>query len=199
MTAGTFMRRVLLLGIAGVLAAVGEGRAAGADSGPRVRLETSLGKIEMVLHRQAAPRTVENFLAYAAAGFYDGTIFHRVVPGFVIQGGGLAPDMTTRPTTRPPLRNEAGNGLRNRRGTVAMARTGDPHSATSQFFINLKDNPALDFRSESTQGWGYCVFGEVVEGMEVVDAVARQNTVHRAGFDDVPAQPVVIRRVTLVE
>jgi peptidyl-prolyl cis-trans isomerase B (cyclophilin B) len=189
---------VLLL-VLGVMAASGGlSVAAGPEASRRVRLETSLGNIVIALDAQAAPETVGNFLQYVTEGFYDGTIFHRVVPDFVVQGGGLTPDMVTKPT-RGPVRNEAGNGLQNRRGTVAMARTADPHSATAQFFINLRDNPFLNFRSESAQEWGYCVFGEVVEGMAVVETLARVTTVRRAGFADVPDNPVVIQRAVLQE
>ncbi len=164
---------------------------------PRVKLHTNLGDIVIELYPEKAPKTVENFLRYVREGFYDGTLFHRVIPGFMIQGGGLTPDMRPKPT-HPPIPNEADNGLKNERGTVAMARTSDPHSATSQFFINLKDNPFLDFTSPDPQGYGYCVFGKVVEGMDVVDAIARVPTTSRAGHKDVPVEPVVIEKAEVL-
>ena len=156
---------------------------------PRVMLKTSMGDITLSLDADKAPQTVANFLAYVDAGFYDGTIFHRVIPGFMIQGGGLAPDMQKKPT-REPIENEAKNGLKNLRGSIAMARTGDPHSATAQFFINHKDNANLDF--PSFDGWGYAVFGEVTAGMEVVDAIAAVPTTAVGGRQDVPRETVLI-------
>ncbi|RMF86835.1 MAG: peptidyl-prolyl cis-trans isomerase, partial [Nitrospirae bacterium] len=152
---------------------------------------TTAGTIAVELYPDKAPKTVENFLAYVDSGFYDGTLFHRVVKGFVIQGGGFTKGMHPK-ETRPPIPNEADNGLRNERGTVAMARTYQPHSATSQFYINLVDNPALDHRDKSLRGWGYCVFGRVIEGMEVVDAIAKLPTGTRHGYRDVPLEDVVI-------
>lgn len=168
------------------------------DAGPPVvEMRTSLGTLRIELMPSEAPKTVENFLAYVRDGFYDGTIFHRVVPGFVIQGGGFTPEMTEK-DTRPPIENEANNGLRNLRGTICMARTSDPHSATSQFFVNTKDNPALDFRDESMRGWGYAVFGKVVEGLEVVDAIEKVATTRKGMHDDVPVEPVVIESARIV-
>ena len=164
---------------------------------PRVELETTQGAIVLELAPRLAPRTVENFLQYVQDGFYDGTVFHRVIQGFMIQGGGLAETMERKPT-RPPIPNEADNGLKNQRGSIAMARTGDPHSATAQFFINTADNPSLDFRAQSVQGWGYCVFGRVVQGMGVVDAIEAVETGRRGGRRDVPLEPVVIRRASVV-
>jgi peptidyl-prolyl cis-trans isomerase A (cyclophilin A) len=155
----------------------------------QVMLKTSKGDITLELDADKAPKTVANFLAYVDAGFYDGTIFHRVIPGFMIQGGGLDPDLDKKPT-REPVENEAKNGLKNNRGTIAMARTGDPHSATAQFFINHKDNPNLDY--PSFDGWGYAVFGRVTEGMDVVDAIAAVPTGVRAGHRDVPLDNVLI-------
>lgn len=165
---------------------------------PRVQLETTQGVIVLELTPRLAPRTVENFLQYVQDGFYDGTLFHRVIKGFMIQGGGLTEAMERKPT-RPPIENEAGNGLKNQRGSIAMARTGDPHSATAQFFINTADNPGLDFKGKSVQGWGYCVFGRVVQGMEVVEAIEKVKTGRRAGRRDVPLEPVLIRRATVVK
>jgi peptidyl-prolyl cis-trans isomerase A (cyclophilin A) len=158
-------------------------------SGPVVVLTTSLGKIKIGLNKDKAPITVDNFIKYVHSGHYDGTIFHRVMPNFMIQGGGLDPDMTERPT-RPPIKNEARNGLRNSRGTVAMARTEDPNSATSQFFVNVKDNHALDF---GIRGAGYAVFGEVLEGMDVVDKIVNVPTGTKGIHENVPLTPLVIK------
>jgi peptidyl-prolyl cis-trans isomerase B (cyclophilin B) len=164
----------------------------------RVLLSTSHGDIILELDQEKAPISSENFLAYAADGHFDGTIFHRVIPGFMIQGGGFTADMRQK-STKAPIANEADNGLKNGRGTIAMARTSDPHSATSQFFINLTDNAFLDHKGKTPQGWGYAVFGEVVEGMEVVDAIARVATGTSGPHSDVPKEPVVMERVSLVE
>lgn len=162
------------------------------DSSPRVVMETSLGRVVMELYPAKAARTVENFLDYVDAKFYDGTVFHRVIPTFMIQGGGFEPGMKKKPT-RPPITNEAKNGLENLRGSVAMARTNAPHSATSQFFINVQDNRRLDH--PSFDGWGYCVFGKVVEGMDVVDKIRNVPTVSVGGRQAVPAEDVVILSV----
>ena len=158
---------------------------------PQVRLETSHGAIVLALDAAKAPATVENFLAYVDAGHYDGTLFHRVIPGFMIQGGGFDRDFHQK-EVREPIQNEAGNGLRNLRGTIAMARTNDPHSATAQFFINSVDNAFLDHTGENPQGWGYAVFGRVTEGLEVVDAISQVKTGTKNGHQDVPAEPVVL-------
>jgi len=165
---------------------------------PRVALETSLGKIVLELDAEKAPKTVENFLGYVRSGHYDGTIFHRVIASFMIQGGGFDAEMQQKPVGSP-IANEALNGLKNQRGTIAMARTGDPHSATAQFFINTVDNRALDYRSSTPQGWGYAVFGKVVEGMDVVDAIEAVPTGARGPFRDVPLEPVMIRKAYVVE
>jgi cyclophilin family peptidyl-prolyl cis-trans isomerase len=165
-------------------------------SKPRVQMQTTLGLIVIELDSQAAPKTVDNFLQYAGSGFYNQTIFHRVIKGFMIQGGGLTPDMQKKKTGAPVV-NEADNGLKNTRGSIAMARTINPESATAQFFINTVDNRNLDFTSKTTQGWGYCVFGHVVEGMETVDKIERIATTMRAGRRDVPADPVIIKSVTV--
>lgn len=159
----------------------------------RVRLETNKGVILLELDSKAAPKTVENFLGYVHDGFYNGTIFHRVIKGFMIQGGGFTEDMQQK-STHAPITNEADNGLQNKRGTVAMARTMDPHSATAQFFINTVDNSFLDHKGKTSNGWGYCVFGKVVEGMNVVDAIESVSTTSKAGQRDVPATPVTIER-----
>jgi peptidyl-prolyl cis-trans isomerase B (cyclophilin B) len=168
------------------------------QASPRVVLETSLGDITLELDRAKAPVTTENFLAYVASGHYDGTIFHRVIPDFMIQGGGFSDEMRQKPTVAPIV-NEADNGLRNRRGTVAMARTGEPHSATAQFFINLKDNGFLDHTAKNERGWGYTVFGKVVEGMDVVDKIATVKTGTRGGHENVPADAIVIAEARVQE
>lgn len=165
---------------------------------PTVRLDTSLGVIDIELDSERAPVSVDNFLAYVADGHYDGLLFHRVDPGFMIQGGGFTPSMEKRPG-RDPIVNEADNGLPNLRGTVAMARTNVVHSATAQFFINLVDNAFLDHRSKTTSGWGYAVFGRVTNGMEVVDAIAKVQTGTVGSFRDVPREPVMIRSATLLD
>ena len=156
---------------------------------PVVALETSLGTIKIALDRDKAPVTVENFLQYVRSGHYDGTIFHRVIPNFMVQGGGFDTGMKQKPT-KPPIKNEASNGLKNRRATVAMARTNDPDSATSQFFINVKDNTMLDYGMRNA---GYAVFGEVVEGMDIVDRIVAVPTTTRGPHADVPRMPVLIK------
>ena len=167
--------------------------AAIAGDNPRVEMDTTKGKIVLELYADKAPKTVKNFLAYVDAGFYDGTIFHRVIPNFMIQGGGFTADMKQK-KTRAPIDNEADNGLRNERGTIAMARTSAPHSATAQFFINTKNNDFLNHKGKSPQGWGYAVFGRVAEGMAVVDAISGVKTGTRGPFRDVPTDPIVIRK-----
>ncbi|KON80127.1 peptidylprolyl isomerase [Azoarcus sp. PA01] len=162
-----------------------------------VKLHTNHGTITLELDAEKAPETVENFLAYVRAGHYDNTIFHRVIKGFMIQGGGFEPGMVQKPT-REPIKNEADNGLKNVTGTVAMARTQAPHSATAQFFINVADNDFLDFRSADTQGWGYCVFGRVTEGMDVVNAIRSVKTGSSGFHQDVPVEDVVIERTEIV-
>ena len=161
-------------------------------------IATSLGQITIELNQEKAPKTVENFLAYVKSGFYDGTIFHRVIEGFMIQGGGMDKEMKTKPTN-PSIENEANNRLSNLFGTIAMARTSSPHSATAQFFINTEDNRGLDFQSETEQGWGYCVFGEVTDGIEVVSAIEEKPTTTRNGHQDVPEENVTIDKVTLLD
>jgi len=170
-----------------------------ADTAPRVRLETNKGVIVVELDPVRAPLTTANFLAYVNAGFYDGTVFHRVIPGFMIQGGGYTADLEPK-ETRPPIRNEATNMVSNRRGTIAMARRQDVDSATSQFFINLVDNSPLDHRDNSPRGFGYCVFGNVVEGMDVVDAIAAVETGPGGHFPkDVPREAVTIVKASVVK
>lgn len=168
------------------------------ESAPRVRIETSMGGITVELNALAAPKTVANFLQYVRDGFYDNTIFHRVIKSFMIQGGGLTPQMQEKPT-RPPVINEADNGLKNDEGTIAMARTRVPHSATSQFFINVKNNSFLNHTAKNARGWGYCVFGKVVDGMAVVKAIENVKTTTKFQFGDVPVEPVIIQKVTLIE
>ena len=158
---------------------------------PQVDLKTSAGTIRLELYPAKAPKTVANFLQYVQDGHYDGTVFHRVIDGFMIQGGGFTADMGQKPT-RAPIENEADNGLENQRGTLAMARTGDPHSASAQFFINLVDNGFLDHTAKTAAGWGYAVFGRVVEGMATVDAIAKVRTGNRGGQQNVPLEPVVV-------
>lgn len=157
--------------------------------------KTSLGSFTVELHAEDAPVSVENFLRYADEGFFDGLVFHRVIPGFMIQGGGMTPDMKQK-KNHPPIKNEAGNGLKNQRGTLAMARTDDINSATSQFFINLKDNAFLDHRSGN---FGYAVFGRVTEGMDVVDKIAAVKTGQHGHHGDVPVEPVIIESVTRIK
>jgi peptidyl-prolyl cis-trans isomerase B (cyclophilin B) len=162
-----------------------------------IRLTTNHGIIALELNAEKAPKTVANFLAYVEAGHYDNTIFHRVIRDFMIQGGGMEPGMNQKKTS-VPIENEAANGLRNKRGSIAMARTGDPHSATAQFFINTVDNDFLDFKSPSGQGWGYCVFGEVVEGMDVVDRIRGVRTSNKGFHQDVPVEDVIIKKAEVV-
>ena len=160
-----------------------------------VEIITSAGALTIELDTERAPLSAANFLQYVKAGHYDGTVFHRVIRGFMVQGGGFEAGMKQKPT-QAPIRNEANNGLKNKRYTLAMARTGDPHSATAQFFINTVDNDFLDFRAENTQGWGYAVFGRVVEGMDVVDRIEGVKTGRKGGHDDVPLEDVRIERAT---
>jgi peptidyl-prolyl cis-trans isomerase B (cyclophilin B) len=164
----------------------------------RVKLQTSLGDIVLELDAAKAPGSVENFLQYVNDGFYDNTVFHRVINGFMVQGGGFGPGMKQK-TTRAPIRNEAENGLKNDPYTVAMARTPNPHSATAQFFINIADNNFLNFRAATTDGYGYCVFGRVVEGREVVDKIKAVATGSSAMHQDVPKEDVVITKAELIE
>ncbi|HRP97370.1 MAG TPA: peptidylprolyl isomerase [Rhodocyclaceae bacterium] len=162
-----------------------------------VKLHTNFGPITLELDADKAPETVKNFLAYVEAGHYDNTIFHRVINGFMIQGGGFEPGMKQKPT-QAPIKNEADNGLKNLTGTIAMARTQAPHSATAQFFINVADNDFLNFRSPDPQGWGYCVFGRVTEGMDVVDKIRAVRTGSSGFHQDVPAEDVIIERAEIV-
>lgn len=174
------------------LAANADGAAA-----PQVQLETSMGNIVIELNRDKAPETVANFIGYVEDGFYDGTIFHRVIENFMVQGGGFDQDFQQK-QTKAPVQNEADNGLSNKRGAVAMARTNDPHSATAQFFINTVDNDFLDFKGKTPSGWGYAVFGEVIEGMDVVDKIRKVETTMRGPHQDVPAEDIVIIKASLL-
>jgi peptidyl-prolyl cis-trans isomerase B (cyclophilin B) len=162
-----------------------------------VKLHTNLGVIALELDAERAPETVKNFLGYVESGFYSNTVFHRVIDDFMIQGGGFEPGLRKK-QTEAPIQNEAGNGLRNDRYTIAMARTSDPHSASSQFFINVKDNDFLNHTEPSDQGWGYCVFGKVVEGQDVVDKIKSVATGKRGFYSDVPAEDVIIERAEVV-
>ncbi len=164
---------------------------------PIVSLRTSIGVIEVELDSAKAPKTVMNFVSYVKSGFYDGTVFHRVIPGFMIQGGGMTADLAEKPTGAP-IENEAFNMLKNARGTISMARRGDPNSATAQFFINTVDNAPLNFTERSGQGFGYCVFGKVVKGMDVVDKIAAVSTTNMGMYQNVPVTPVVVQKASMV-
>jgi len=199
----TLFLGAILLGISGCGASepgkqtVSTAPAPGQPANPRVLIETSQGNITVELFTRNAPQSVGNFIHYVKTGFYDGLIFHRVIPGFMIQGGGMTPDMTEK-LRNAPIRNEADNGLRNLRGTLAMARMADPDSASSQFFINVADNAFLDHRGTSYDTWGYAVFGRVVDGMQVVDAIVAAPRGDRGPYQDVPVEPAVMKRVTLL-
>lgn len=190
--AATFLSAVCLL-----LVSIG---VATANSGDKVMVEmhTSKGLITLELDAEKAPVTVANFIEYVKGGHFDGTIFHRVIPGFVIQGGGMESGMKEKPT-QPPIENEADNGLKNVTGSICMARTNDPHSATSQFFINLKDNQFLDHSGKNPQGWGYAVFGQVTDGMDVVEAIAAVQTGNAGFHQDVPVEDIVVEKVTITD
>lgn len=162
-----------------------------------VLMTTTVGPMTLELDADNAPKTVENFLSYVAGGFYDGTIFHRVIDNFMIQGGGFTTDMQQK-ATQAPIENEANNGLKNERGTIAMARTQDPHSATAQFFINVQDNDFLNHTGENMQGWGYAVFGKVTDGDDVLDKIRAVQTGSQAGHQDVPVEPIIIESVAII-
>ena len=165
----------------------------------QVTIKTSAGDIQLELNNEKAPITVENFKTIAQSGYYEGTIFHRVINGFMVQGGGLTADMNNKSSGTAPIQNEANNGLPNDRGTIAMARTNDPHSATSQIFINHKDNSFLNHSSETMRGWGYAVFGKVTDGMDVVDAIAVVDTGNFQQYADVPVEPIMIQSISVME
>jgi peptidyl-prolyl cis-trans isomerase B (cyclophilin B) len=163
----------------------------------KVKLTTTHGAITLELDVKKAPLTVENFISYVKSGHYDGTIFHRVIEDFMIQGGGMDKDMNEKPT-RPPVKNEANNRLSNLFGTIAMARTSDPHSASAQFFINSTDNAFLDFSKETGDGWGYCVFGKVIDGLDVVEQIEETDTTSRKGYQDVPVDVIIIEKAEII-
>jgi len=199
------MKTVILALILGLTSTLGlnSALAAGPDSSKgakpmSVRMTTNHGDIVIELDADKAPVTVANFLSYVKSGFFNGTIFHRVIPGFMIQGGGFEPGMKQKPT-QAPIKNEADNGLQNVEGSIAMARTNDPQSATAQFFINVKNNSFLNHSAPTAQGWGYCVFGKVTQGLDIVHAIEKVPTTSRMGMQDVPAEDVVIQTVTVVE
>lgn len=185
----TVLTSLLVISFAGTYVLAG-------TSNPKVTIETSLGNIVIELDSKAAPKTVENFLDYVKSKSYNNTIFHRVIKGFMIQGGGLTADMAKKPTKKPVI-NEADNGLKNVHYSIAMARTNDPNSATSQFFINTKNNSFLDHKNKSAGGWGYCVFGKVIDGMKVVDKIENVKTEIKNGRRDVPVQPVLIIKAVI--
>ncbi|MBF6058436.1 MULTISPECIES: peptidylprolyl isomerase [Thiomicrorhabdus] len=164
----------------------------------KVIISTTMGDITVQLDDEKAPIGAENFIHYVMEGFYNGTLFHRIIPNFMVQGGGMLPGMEDKPSGEP-IENEADNGLKNIRGSLSYARTMDPHSATTQFFINLKDNSFLDHSGKNMQGWGYAVFGQVVDGMDVVDAMAQVETTNRRGHQDVPVEDILITKTTLIE
>lgn len=186
----------MVFGAVGVLVAAA-GSASAEGGNPVVLMKTSMGDVKIELDKGKAPVTVENFLVYVNDKFYDGTVFHRVIPAFMIQGGGFDKDMTQK-KTKAPIKNEAGNGLKNLNGTIAMARTGDPNSATAQFFINTKDNAFLDHKSDTPQGMGYAVFGKVVDGMDVVKKIEQVQTTTRAPYENIPVTPVIIESIRVV-
>jgi peptidyl-prolyl cis-trans isomerase B (cyclophilin B) len=191
-------QKTLLLLFFGAFALAAEaGGGAAAKTKPQVKLQTNLGDIVLELYPDKAPKTVENFLRYVNEGFYNGTLFHRVINNFMIQSGGLGPDFKLKPTHHP-IQNEADNGLKNAPGTIAMARTADPNSATSQFFINVANNDFLNHRGKDPQGWGYAVFGQVTEGMETVNAIKAVKTGQRGPHGDVPVDSVIIEQATVI-
>ena len=193
------MLKTLLAAIAFVLALSAHAGAPAANNNPQVEVRTNMGSFVLELYPENAPNTVSNFLQYVKDGHYNGTIFHRVIPGFMIQGGGFTSSFQEKPT-RPPIKNEAGNGLRNGVGMVSMARTADPHSATAQFFINVAENPTLDFKAPTMQGYGYTPFGRVVKGYEVVERIVQVPTgPGKPPHQDVPKKPVLIERMNLIE
>ena len=191
-------RNILPVLLAAAFFVAGTALAQAPAANPKVLLKTSLGDITIELYPDKAPVTVRNILDYVETGFYDGLIFHRVIPNFMIQCGGMTAEMSAK-SGNPPIKNEAGNGLKNVRGSVAMARTNVVDSATSQFFINLKDNVFLNFKSATPEGFGYCVFGKVVAGMDVVDAIAKVRTTSKRGHGDVPVEPITILSAAVVK
>ncbi len=194
----TYTRLIIIFLVTGILAGCSQEQPRPQAENANVRITTNLGVIEIALNGDRAPVTVNNFIAYVKAGHYNGLIFHRVAKGFMIQGGGFEPGMRQRPAGAP-IRNEADNGLRNLTGTIAMARTADPHSATAQFFINTNDNRPLDHRGKTNNGWGYTVFGKVTKGMAVVRKIENQKTTRVGPYDDVPVKAVIIKKIELLK
>ena len=192
------MKMKLMIVLTALVTLVTAGVSLAVDGNPKVEMETSKGKFVIELFPEKAPETVKNFLNYVEAKYYDGTIFHRVIPKFMIQGGGFTADMKQK-SAGAPIKNEADNGLKNDRGTIAMARTGDPHSATAQFFINSVNNEFLNHKSKTQQGWGYVVFGKVTAGMDVVDAISAVKTVTRGNSRDVPSETIEIRSARVLK
>ena len=192
------MKIKLIVVLSALITLVTAGVTMAAAGNPKVEMETSKGKFVIELLPEKAPETVKNFLNYVDAKYYDGTIFHRVIPKFMIQGGGFTSDMKKK-SAGAPIKNEADNGLKNDRGTIAMARTGDPHSAAAQFFINSVDNAFLNHKSKTQQGWGYVVFGKVISGMDVIDAISSVKTVTRGRFRDVPSETIEIRSARVLK
>jgi peptidyl-prolyl cis-trans isomerase B (cyclophilin B) len=192
------MKIKLMVVLAAFVTLVTAGVSMAADGNPKVEMETSKGEFVIELLPEKAPETAKNFLNYVDAKFYDGTIFHRVIPNFMIQGGGFTSDMKKK-SAGTPIKNEADNGLKNERGTIAMARTGDPHSATAQFFINSVNNDFLNHKGKTQQGWGYVVFGKVITGMDVVDAISAAKTVTSGGYRDIPAETIEIRSARVLK
>ena len=192
------MKIKIIVVLSALITLVTAGVTMAAAGNPKVEMETSKGKMVIELFPDKAPETVKNFLNYVETKYYDGTIFHRVIPKFMIQGGGFTSDMKQK-SAGAPIKNEADNGLKNERGTIAMARTGDPHSATAQFFINSVNNDFLNHKSKTQQGWGYVVFGKVISGMDVIDAISAVKTVTRGSFRDVPAETIEIRSAKVLK
>jgi cyclophilin family peptidyl-prolyl cis-trans isomerase len=193
----TYLRTLMVILMTSALGLVAQEPRPAASGKVKVTIETSKGNLELELDGEKAPISVKNFVDYAKGGFYDGTIFHRCIPGFMIQGGGFTADMTQKKGDKAPIQNESKNGLKNERGTIAMARTNDPQSATSQFFINVKNNTSLDY--PSFDGWGYAVFGKVTKGLEVADAIVAAPTTRKGPHGDVPVDAITITKVSVEE
>ncbi len=192
------MKKIMALLALFAVLAIAPGFAQAGNADPVIKLETTMGDIVIRLNERKAPITCANFVQYVKSGHYDGTIFHRVIKDFMIQGGGFADNMKEKPT-HAPIRNEANNGLKNEKYTIAMARTKDPHSASAQFFINTRNNNFLDFKSQKNGEWGYAVLGKVIQGQNVVDQIEKAATGRRAGHDDVPTEPVIIKKAVVLE
>ena len=192
------MKKIMALLALFAVLAIAPGFAQAGNADPVIKLETTMGDIVIRLNERKAPITCANFVQYVKSGHYDGTIFHRVIKDFMIQGGGFADNMKEKPT-HAPIRNEANNGLKNEKYTIAMARTKDPHSASAQFFINTRNNNFLDFKSQKNGEWGYAVFGKVIQGQNVVNQIEKAATGRRAGHDDVPTEPVIIKKAVFLE